>query len=711
MATAGVTHDVTLNGQGFMLAQVKSGSNYVRESMPGYQTAAAAISTDGTESLDSPDGYGLPASKVHRYYFDNWRGVGSSFLGAGGAAGAGKVSELISLRPLFGGAGLGVAPFGLDFAGGAAASYFASIEYKGDLYIIQDNQVYVAGVDAQGRLNALVAGVALGAGAKSMGYDRLGAAYVCFGTTPRTVDTGAAYFIAGPTDYITAYANCTIRAYTAPTGHGLISIDTPAGVTLTDSLPTRINSLCVHDGSCFIGTDAGLYRLQGHLRASDPLFPNVLDQFVYQLQQIIAHQPAAQSTLGLKNWYSLTSFDGSLWGCVDGRLLRVGVHGQGYAFEVKPQEITQGWCWSLVVAANMLFASVQSVTDAVINTTIWAFDPLVQGWWLLASDYVNLTYLFSGGTVVRSGALMACHDQEAIVTSFGFDTTNSSGLNVYNWSGVAGSESWNWDTAWFTLPLITPDELAKMVGKQGLVKLLKVGLEWDTFRGVENWRSWPDLTGPAGSGNINLSCLISLDEGNSYLHPLNAMGSGNLYLNANAYYGRTDWLVPVGGQIIKPVSQIGQGAPAETDQNGNGWLIRFNYEGMPSPLIRRAFLDFQVLEFNPQIGNRWKLALDLSYAPDAIRLDGQAQDIPAPINFFGHIYTEADAVALTLAEYWSSGTALNFGDINGQDGHNVKIVSYKIERAAPGRFPALASDGGTLQQNYIMWIELVEVIE
>jgi hypothetical protein len=743
MATAGVTHDVTLNNQGFMLAQLKSGSNYVRESMPGYQTAAAAISTDGTESLDSPDGYGFPASKVHRVYFDEWRGRGRHFL-TGGATGkpslsgprgssidadrttggpGGLVAEMFNLRSLMGGSGFGPVPQSVDFATGGVASDFGAIEFNGDLYVVQDGVIYTATVDGVSNFVSLTATGGALPSITSLGYDVLGQAWVCFGTVPRKVDNVASsYPIAGPTDYMLSYAGVTIRGYNVPaTNRSTVYIDSASATLHQFNFTSYIRGMCVHDGAVWFGCDGGLYRLHGVLRASNPTAaPNVLDMFEYSLQLVIAHSDSAQNALGLHNWRSLTSFDGALWGALDGKLVKVAVKGGGFNFQVEQQPTPPGWVWSIAVAAGMMFVSLQSGVSDAISTSLYVYDPAVGGWWALNDDHQNTTYLFSGGGVVRDGRLMSCHDQEATISRWGFDATNPSGFNVYNFR-TAGDEQWAWDDSYVMLPLITPDDLAREsglgAGKQGLIKLLKVGVEWDTFSGgggaALDWAGWPDVANAAGLGNLYLTCQVSLDDAYTFTSLNNAMGSPLYFLQSGVddYKGRTDWLLPVGAQIIKPVSQIGQGAPAETDQNGNGWLFKLGVVGAPMPLFRRFFIDYQVLEFNPQIGNRWKLALDLSYAPDAVRLDGQAQDVPAPINFFGHIYTQADAVALTLAEYWSSGTALNFGDINGQDGHNVKIVSYKIERAAPGRFPALASDGGTLQQNYIMWIELVEVIE
>jgi hypothetical protein len=727
MATAGITHDVVLDGVGYMLAQGKGGATgYSRETLPGYVLPAAAIETDTTESLESPDAFNFGALPVRRVYFDEWRGSGRYFWRGGGAGdtrgvlsapregGAlevvtgtggygGLVAELRNLRPLLGGVGLGLTPGEEVFSGGSAATSFAAIEYGGTLYLAQDDQVYSLTVDGSGNFSGLTTVGTLTANAVSAGYDASGKAWFCGadGTIRRADNPTTSYGTSKAADFIAGYGGVTFRAWQY-LGNNSLFMDLPGGV-LERFFSGPIHALCVHLGALWIGCADGLYRLEGTLEPGNPSTnPALYDVFRYTLQKVIEH-PA-----GDQNWRGLTSFDGALWGELAGRLVRVTVGAGGFSYKVQEQPIPAGRVWSLAVGAGCLLVSLQSILSETVSTGLWAYDPAVKGWWALDSG-TNLTYLFSGGSAVRNGQLMACRQGEAALSRWAFDATNPSGFNRFNFQ-EAGAENWLPGVGQVTLPFIAAGDLAEVSqNKMGLVKLLRVGVEWDTLQGVAGWDGWPSLTGL--TGQLGFGLKLSLDNGQSWLYLQNALGTDLYYPATNLLHGRTDWKLSESQGLIKPISQIGQGAPAETDQNGNGWLLALVVLGGPGPLVRRVWLDYQVLEFNQQIGTRWKLALDLENSPEALRLDGQPdEDVPA-INFFGHIFSGADAKVFRLWQLWQTGATVDFYDLDGFGSHKVKVVGIKQERAAPGRFPALPGDGGTLQQNWLVQVELVEVIE
>ncbi len=687
---AGVTHDIVLDGAGYMLATVKgAGTNYIKETI-GREGIAATLSTDGTERLDSGNATTAPVP-FRRLYWDEWRGAGRNFLRGGGAgktngvlSGArsraidgsgetggfgGLLAEMVNLRPLLNGQGCGIAPAGLKETMGNAATQFAAIEFGDNLYIIQDNIIRQATVDTNGNLTGLTAVATLPANVISVGYTPDGYAWACTGPNAYRVDNIS--ITQGFTiSYITAYQGVRFSATSSIVNY------TVGGSTFALLLGSNITALCAHQGALWIGTLDGLYRLEGRL---DMTTTSSYDQFKYRLVKIVGGSPGASADGNLRNWRGLLSFDDALWGCLNGHLVRV----DSSNGKVERQLVPSGWVYSLTEAAGMLVAVLQ--IDGA--SQIWCFEPTTNGWWRLGG-VSNITYVFSGGGVVKNGQLIGLHESEASLTHWPFDSTNPAGVNQTNFG-----QSWPANNnGYLTLPLIASDDLAREAGlsggKLGLVGLMRVGIEWDCFDGMDSWQGWPDL---AALTDLSFRAEISLDEGQTWTALSNAMGS-NSHAPASIHHfnGRTDWLLDYTQNLLQPVSQIGQGAPYENDRNFNGWLIRFKIAGAYTPLIRRVWLDYKVVEFSYSLGLRWKLILEISDQPEAIGLDGQ----PAT----------ADYVNLWIA--WLLGDTTTFYDLNGDGPYKVKVVSLRQERLAPGYQPTQ-----TLPASWLFHVELVAVSE
>jgi len=449
----------------------------------------------------------------------------------------------------------------------------------------------------------------------------------------------------------------------------------------------------------YIGAVDGLYKLEGtpQLATATTVFNGTNVKFDYKLSKLLAH--AAGPTVGnLKSWQSLISFDGSLWGAMNGQLVRVRTGGGSIgSYRVENQPVPSGWVASLAAAGGLLFAAIQ-VTGGL--SQLWGYDPQTGGWWRLAANF-NIFYLFSGGEIVTNGQLMACRPNEAKLSRWAFNSSNPSGFESNNFG-----ESWPGNSGYVTLPLLTPDDLASYAGlnngRVGLVQVLRLGLEWHNFGGQDGWQGWPNVNA-AGGGLLYYAAELSLDGGASWL-TLNTAIVFDKYFPLALATGRTDWTIPTSVGLIKPVSRIYQGA-AESDSNGLGWLFRLKVNGPISYLVRRAWVDFKLIEFNPQLGRRWKLALDLSNLPESIGLDGQPNPatpgLGEPPSLSGALL-----MAWRLWNLWKSGKTVSFYDLDGSGPYYVKLIGMRQEQVAPGYQPALK-----LAANWLAQIELVEVSE
>ncbi len=732
MPTAGVTHDIVLDGNGYLLASGKgAGNSYIFESDNRLASAgAAALNTVGTEALANGDP-GAAGVTFKRIYFDSWRGVGRSFLRGGsggdvhGVAGGprekthlnnssktsgtlgGQILEMMNMRPLKGGVGMGFCPVEYNVSGGGGVSYWGGIVYRGDVYLCFNNAGYRVAVDVNGNYSGLtfLANFS-GAGeyVQDVGFDASGLPYYCTGLNMYRADNPASS-LAIASWRVTTYQNLTFRV----TGATLNTANTLEfivnGVNRTITFGSAIRALCVHEGALFIGLDDALYRLEGDLGPSNPTSaPNAQDLFKYKLVKVLSHPVNSYSgDLDAGNWHRMTSFDGSLWGNLNGRFVRVSYNGAQTHGTVEIQPIPPGWARGVGVAGGCLFVALICYAGTGLTNQVWGYDPETGSWWRVNMNGGQPVGIVSGGHTVRDSQLIVFQYGVGGFSRFGFTPNNPSGLDATNY-GLA----WPTNYGSFTLPLVTPDDLAAEVGiqagKPALVQLQRAGLEWDTINNRQGWDGWPALNTAGNLAAATFYGSLSTNEGISFTGLNNALGvAAYKPTAANIQAGRTDWVVPAAQGLIKPVAQIGQGAPNENGQNGNGWLLKFDFYAQVLPMIRRAFLDFKLVEFNVSPGRRWKLVLDLSHPPEAIGLDGAPNTVT--VGGGEPALAGAQLMGWRLMNLWKSGKSATYIDLDGSS-YTVKVVSYRLERSNPGNQPL-----GTQGPNMVGTVELMEVSE
>lgn len=688
MATAGVTHDVVMDGQGYLLATGKSGAvTYVAEAGAG---PMAALNTAGTEALASGNPNGQ-ATAFRRWFWEEWRGSGRAFFNSPKLGSAGYLAELNGLRPVVQGAGLVLGPAGVAVSAGLSAARFCSLLAGDTLYVGQDGTILTVTVGGDNRFSGLAfaANVPGGVAATGMGVGPDGTPWVCNGSDAFKL-TNLSANLGRAAELLISYAGVLFTARQS-------NLQFTVGGTLqTRHLGSQINAMTLHEGALWVGCDDGLWRLSGQLSPANPASSaGTYDLFSYKLEKIYqcaaasASFPLASGVI-LRNFRSMCSYGGDLWCCIAGQIYRASGSSAGN-FQLEAQPLPTSWVWSMTVAANQLCVALQN--DALGTTQIWAYDASSGGWWRLNGGG-GVTHLFSGGQIVKDGALLGLFATTAQVCKWGFNSANPSGLDNANFGN-----SWPSQTGYALLPLLRPEDLAG--GKLALIQVLRIGIEWDYLSQL--WANWPGMSLAAGTLSFGVS--LSIDNGQNWATLANALGNQTYTVGpGNAGMGRTDWVVPAALGQIKPISQIGQGSPSEFDSNGNGWLFRLGVNGKITPLIRRLWLDYKVLEFNPQTGRRWKMNLDLSNSPESIGLDN-LPNLATPAAGEPAL-SGALLMVWRLWNLWKSGKTCQFFDLDGSGPYSVKLIVMKQERSSPGYQP-----GNKLAANWQAQIELAEVSE
>lgn len=675
---SGVTHDVTLDGAGYMFA--RSVKNYYVKETSGDAPSVGLKSGTGREEMQ---GYPQAESEpFRRVSWTDWKGgSGRYFMGKGdverGEFG-GAVAELAGLRPVLGGSALMLALGEVVGAYGATgATHFGSIIYNGTVYVVKDGAVYsvaTSGSDDFAGLT-LVGSLPLGGTVSSCGYDASGLAWACYGANAALINNPAT-LLGKQASHIAAYQNLTFRSVASAASLEWIV----NGVTQGYNFGSKITALCVHQGALWAGTEAGLWRLEGTLQESDPkTAPGVYDKFVYTVQKIVDSVPDhLENYPECGNWRQLTSCDGALWGCRNGRLARVTTH-NGFSYELEEQRLPYGWIWSITTAVNCLFVALEAPGR---GRTAWGYDPAIKGWWMVG-PFVNgpgLTELFSGGGLVRDSALLGLHNGTDKISRWAFSATNMSGLDQTNFGS-----SWPDTFGSVILPLLTPEDLARQAGQNvtrfATAQLVRVGVEWEYMPSMEGWYTWP---APDSSGTAFFRIDISLD-GSNWTTLINEEGIDE-YIPpaANRNTGMTDWIVPPALGLLDISAQYTD--PTSLGQPGYGWRIRFYANGPVTAPIRRLWLDYRLVEVKPHLGLRWKMALDLGRPATTVGLDGNTRDYDPE----------------TLWQLYKDATVFDLVEPKAGVSYRVQITGIKEEQSSSGTMP-------TERPNVIMQLELSQV--
>ncbi|NWJ95064.1 MAG: hypothetical protein HXX20_04710 [Chloroflexi bacterium] len=736
---AGTTHDVDLNGRGYMLYRGGKGGtvvNYTKYTAnaptAGFDVAAQADSLGVVSKQEaitgSPDA--VSSSPFRRLYWEDFRGGASrTFLSEGQGDFGGAVCELIGLRPVLGGQGLMLCPaeqvYNITPTTGATEMAAAAQSSNHTVYLIRNRDVYTVNVDTSGNFTGLTLfGTIPGtANVVSCGYDPYGRVIACTGSEIYVLSTGITPQ-GMPASRAIVYLDFLF--YVLGGGDYELGWNVPGGAWHSFQVGGKITALCLHEGAIWIGTQTGLYRFEGQVVYNTTTLVNELK---YTVAKILACTPGyLTGHPDCGNWRSLTSFNGSLWGCMNGRLVRVHVGTTPGAYAVEVQRVPRGWVWSLCTAGDCLFAAIDQVAESG-GRTVWCYDPASSsdgvpshsgaasggGWWRISpfAETSGITCLVSGSGIVRDSLLMALHAGTDKLSRWSFSEMSASGLDLTNY----GNDWPSINNGTLTLPFISPPDLTRLAGVNSalphLCQILRCGIEWLHFGTQDGWFDWP--LPDAFAGSVSYACFMQNEPGldEAWIQLSNHYGDFDYYPTArNIRSGATDWAVPKSLGLVKPLAQynpllapitIPPSPPVGFNQEGFGWFIYFYISGPLSSMIRRVWIDYRLTEIKPQLGRYWKLSLDLTNSPEAVGLDGRPDVTAGDIGALEPTTDSAHVKAYRLWKLYQAGTRFEFYDLQGEGPYLVQIVSIKQEQGAPGALPHLPS-------NVVIHLELAEIV-
>jgi hypothetical protein len=680
MATAGTSHDLVINGQGYMLAGgPKSGVTYKRK-LPG--PSEIGLSPGSATNFEVLQGsIQQPVKAFKRAIWSKWSGMGQGMVaGANGwelAQNAGKVYELLSLRPVQDGGALALVPQGVTAiadAGIISANNVFTVSLGPVTVVSFDTKIYVSANPGTNNSGFVLKTTAA---ANIIGMCIWnGGVLVSENGTIKTFDTTTGVLAA----FAPAQASRQLIAYqgvlVASNSTQLFFLINGAWVA-GPILESFINSVEELNGSLYIGTNIALYRLDGALQPKSPsTAPNTLDYFNFKISLVwrASYQIAGYYTES--NFVNMCSWKGFLWFFANNRLYRAApVQGRD-TMQPEAQPV-QGLSVGMRVCGNLLIVITRLVNGG--PSTIWANDGNYDlgsglGWFKVATGtqwyhpFTNAGY--SQGMVnvaVISGV-------NTSFTRFLFDSASPVGWNASNYS-IARTAV----TGKVTLPLITPEDLADLAGatngKVLSVNLRRVGVEWSLIDGG----SWWPVIPPDGAtiSAFNLAIETSLNSGVSWT-TLVEPSAGALSVNTLWFYGNRIEL-PVGtdlyiaGQMYPAAPPAGGPGPSGPVPD-SGWLIRVTWGGLVMPLLRRIWLDYDVAELAPQTGQAWEF--DVKLTDPIVGLDSAIDA------------SNAQAQIGLLQVLNKAGTSVTFQDLDGSS-YKVKLTGLEIKRVEPGMLPAV----------------------
>jgi hypothetical protein len=658
MATAGVTHDIVLDGVGYMLAAAKEAYLCAAEGprAPGLGESGEVYGASGSDAL----------AGRRRLVFEGWRGLGNPVSGGKEPLSQGQPAKLEGIRPVAGGALAMLAPAERSFsvAGTHASPRAVSAYYSGVTYFSINNKLFKLTADG----NQLCTG-----------FVDTGLSFT-FAITDLCVHNELLFIAEGSTK-IHTYNGTTLTDVTATYGAGLYLASyagmlfwkTSAG-TLNWRIPatstnynqilgTNITSLTVGGGSLWVGGESGLWRVTGHLKAGNPYdAPGVLNLFEPEIAQVLAVAPFRPNFYPTSyNFFRLVAAHGYLWFPLNGRLCRMRFSdslgaGQGV---LEPQPLFGksrglGLCDGLVVW----------VCESGDRRYVWCWEP-EGGWWLLGKGIFssqNYGQPFSGYPGCKDAAVCVTTWDQFRVSRWPFDGSYQVGRNP-NLFGLSDLSN----TGYVYLPLFGPDDLAKAGGENGngtVARLLAIGLEWGTPGEPADWFDpSPYLPGGGSAGAVSFEVELSTNGGMSW----SGLGSYAPPTVEEFRNGRKRWtLSEVQGEAVT----TGGSQPAR-------YQFRVRVSGPHAPALSRIWLDYRLERLRQESGREWRLKLALLDPAVTLNLQGQAG------NNNGGWGSVAAGVA-ALRDLWNMGSTVDFYDLDGSGPYRVKLASFRATRAGEG---------------------------
>jgi hypothetical protein len=373
---AGVTHDLTLNGKGYMIAP----GSYRRELVP--------LASPG----DREDG-------VYRQ---------RSWLGRAADAADGE-SVMVSegFLPVAGGLGLAAAPAVVwdQSVGGAPSGYGGGVDYAGDLYLAIGPDVYkvtrvtVGAPDVIGTYSG-VTSVRTCAATITQLMVHGNQLYACYGTAYDRFNGSAWTTVSQAAGLLASYNGVLIRFLAAA---GNPSAFWTLDETTWYNLPIgfKVNGVTGYNGALMIGLDRGIIALTGRLVVSDPVnAPTVYDQFEYDLQPVLGVDPLVTYEAG--SFSDMKAYAGWLYYWHGGWLWRW--NGQRIGLNVERLPV-QGLFYGMAYCQGYLVVVSKTGED---GNVVWLHDG--RGWWQLeqGSSSTDQYRTPVGGAGTVKGAHLFC---------------------------------------------------------------------------------------------------------------------------------------------------------------------------------------------------------------------------------------------------------------------------------------------------------------
>lgn len=681
-AIAGQTHDVVLNGDGYMLAQAAKGASHYKRGMVGSgRVGLTPGSSANFEVLQGP--VSAPVHSFRRAIWSKWSGLGQGMVaGAEGwqqAQSVGRVNDLLSLRPVQDGAALALVPQGVAAVADAGVLSFANVfcVTLGSITVISfDTKIYVSanpgtnncGFVLKATASAVILGMCIWNGQVLVSVNGT------LNTFNPTSGAFTAFTPATTAGTLASYQGVLVSAYGTQLSF-LIAGTWVTGPTLENGITSQEEL----NGSLYIGTLTALYRLDGVLQPKSPATaPNTLDYFSYKIS-IVWRAPAFNAGYWTEyNFSNLTAWKGYLWFFANGQLYRAAPVQGHDTMQPEPQPIT-GLSLGLRVCGKFLVVITRQVSGGAC--TIWANDGLYDlsrglGWFKVATGgqwfhpFPNVSY--SQGMV----NVATIPGANSTFTRFLFDPVSPVGWNASNYGVTRTAVSGK-----VILPLVTPEDLAALAGATDArvlaVNLRRVGVEWSLIDGGTWWPSVPP-DGPTLSA-FQVAIEISNNAGVTWA-TLVEPSVGALSTNLYWFYGNR-FELPVGSDlyvagVMYPAAPPAGGPGLFGPVPDMGWLVRVTWGGLVMPLLRRVWLDYDVCELQPQTGRAWEFEVVLQ--DPLVDLDGTVD--PGG---------DAAYKVARLSTLVKTGQSVTFSDLDGQN-YLVRVVGLDVKRISQGALPALA---------------------
>jgi hypothetical protein len=685
VATAGLTHDLVINGDGFMLAGgPKDRANY-KKKMDGFGVGLTPASVNDYEALNGT--LANTTLPFRRAFWGKWTGAGQGIVaGMDGwqqAQNLGQVYDLVSLRPVHNGGGLALVPQGVDAIADASAVTLTAnthfVVHTGAVTVVAfATKIFVSSNPGTNNSGFVLKATAGGNIQGMCLWNNTVLVSVAGVLNTFNISTGA--FVA----FAPAQTCTLIAAYQS----GLVGFNnnqlvylTPGGAAWATGFvfENNINAIEELNGALYIGTHTALYKLEGIFQPKAPsTAPTVLDYFNYSIAVVWRTSYFNVTSFHPQfNFASMQAWQGYLWFFFGGRLYRAApVQGKD-TMRPEPQPV-YGSCVGLRVCGNLLVVITQQAAGG--TTKVWANDGTLDlskglGWFkLYQGGFHILPFPNAGYNQGGVNAVSYSPGTSHVFTRWLIDPVSPVGFKNDNY-GVARTLV----LGLATLPIVTPQDLAQLAGATGgkvlAVNIRRVGLEWSVLEGGI-WWPVPDAS---MISNMSIFYEVSQDGGTNWSNVLEPR-TGGLSKSTAWFYGNRVEL-PLDGTFYSASNMYPAAVPAGaapiSPSPDTGWMFRITWGGLAMPILRRAWIDYDIAEVKPQTGRSWEF--DINLVDPQIGLDG-ALDTGANL---------AMVKGNRLMDLVKSAASVTFTDLD-QVAYRVKVVGCELLRVGPGLMPGLA---------------------